>query len=121
MSTDGSDEMNRLAASLAAAGPRVGIRAGQAMSKALNDIQAGAKNRAPVDTGALKNSITHEYTRNGNTLRGEVGPTVSYGNWVENGTSRMRAQPYLRPASDAVRPGYEASLEQLGAEILRED
>ena len=119
MATDGSEEMGRLAADLGAAGPRIGVRAGQAMSKALGDIQAGAQNRAPVDTGALRNSITHEYRRSGNTLRGEVGPTVNYGGFVERGTSRMRAQPYLRPATDAVLPGYEAALGQLGAEILR--
>lgn len=117
--SDGSEEMNRLAADLAAAGPRVGARAGQAMAKALGDIQAGAQNRAPVDTGALRNSITHEYRRSGDTLRGEVGPTVNYGGFVERGTSRMRSQPYLRPATDAVLPGYEAALGQLGAEILR--
>lgn len=118
MATDGSDEMNRLAADLGAAGPRVGARAGQVMAKALGDIQAGAQNRAPVDTGALRNSITHEYRRGGGTLRGEVGPTVNYGGYVERGTSRTRAQPYLRPATDAVLPGYEAALGQLGAEIL---
>lgn len=118
---DGSEEMARLAADLAAAGPRVGIRAGQAMSKALGDIQAGAQNRAPVDTGALKNSITHEYSRNGNTLRGEVGPTVNYGGFVERGDGvGHRPQPYLRPATDAVLPGYEAALGQLGADILRD-
>ena len=118
MASDGSEEMGRLAADLAAAGPRVGVRAGQAMSKALNDIQAGAKNRAPVDTGALMGSISHEYSRSGSTLRGEVGPTVNYGGFVELGTSRMSAQPYLRPATDAVLPGYEAALSQLGANIL---
>ena len=118
--SDGSAELNRLAANLAAAGPRAGARAGQAMAKALGDIQAGAQNRAPVDTGALRNSVTHEYRRGGGTLRGEVGPTVNYGGYVERGTSRMRAQPYLRPATDAVLPGYEAALGQIGAEILRE-
>lgn len=119
--SDGSAEMGRLAASLGAAGPRVGARAGDAMSKALRDIEAGATNRAPRDTGALANSVSHSYSRGGNTLRGEVGPTVNYGGFVERGTSRMRAQPYLRPATDAVLPGYEAALGQLGAEILGRD
>lgn len=118
MSSDGSTEMGRLAAGLAAAGPMAGARAGQAMEKALAGIQAGAQNRAPVDTGALRNSISREYTRGGHVLRGEVGPTVAYARYVEQGTSRMRAQPYLRPATDAVLPGYEAALGQIGAQIL---
>lgn len=116
--SDGSEEMGRLAADLATAGVRASARAGTAMGKALNDISAGAKNRSPVDTGTLKSSISTEIQNRGDTIRGEVGPTVNYGGFVENGTSRMRAQPYLRPATDAVLPGYEAALGQIGAEIL---
>lgn len=118
--SDGSEEMGRLAASLASASVTSSVKAGRAMGKALNDISAGAKNRAPVDTGALKGSITTEVQNRGDTIRGEVGPTVNYGGFVENGTSRMRAQPYLRPATDAVLPGYEAALGQIGVDILRD-
>ncbi len=119
MTTDGSSEFLAMAADLSAAPVRVAARAGTAMAKALGDIGAGAKNRAPVDTGTLRNSITSEVQRRGNTIRGEVGPTVNYGGFVEQGTSRMSAQPYLRPATDAVIPGYEAALGQLGVEALR--
>lgn len=114
MSSDGSAEFTRMAADLTAAPLKVAARAGSAMGKALGDIGSGAKARAPVDTGTLANSISSEMQRGGGTLRGEVGPTVNYGGFVENGTSRMRAQPYLRPATDAVLPGYEAALSQLG-------
>ena len=115
MTTDGSAEMRKLAADLGAAGPRIGARAGQVMSKALNDIQAGAQNRAPVDTGALRNSITRSSQWRGNdSFTVEIGPTVNYGAFVERGTSRMRAQPYLRPATDAVTPGYQAALLRAG-------
>lgn len=117
--SDGSEEMGRLAADLASAGVKASARAGTAMGKALNDISAGAKNRAPVDTGFLRNSISVEIQNRGNTLRGEVGPTAAYGGFVERGDGvGHTAQPYLRPATDAVLPGYEAALEQLGAEIL---
>lgn len=116
MATDGSDEFARMAADLTAAPAKVAVRAGAAMGKALGDIGTGAKNRAPVDTGTLVNSISSELQRGGGTLRGEVGPTVNYGAFVENGTSRMRAQPYLRPATDAVLPGYEAALGQIGVD-----
>lgn len=118
MASDGSAEMNRLATDLGSASVKVGARAGQVMGKALNDIRAGAANRAPVDTGALRNSITTQVSRSGTVIRGEVGPTASYGAYVENGTSRMRAQPYLRPATDAVVPGYESALGQITGDIL---
>lgn len=116
--SDGSEEMGRLAADLATAGVRASARAGTAMGKALNDISAGAKNRAPVDTGNLRNSISVELQNRGGTIRGEVGPTARYGGFVENGTSRQRAQPYLRPATDAVLPGYEQALGQIGANVI---
>lgn len=118
MATDGAAEMARLSADLTLASVTVAAKAGTAMGKALGDIQAGAQNRSPVDTGALRNSVTSELQRNGGTLRGEVGPTVNYGAYVELGTSRMRAQPYLRPATDAVIPGYEAALGQITGDIL---
>lgn len=119
MTTDGSDELMKFSADLASASITVGIRAGQAMGKALTDIQAGAQNRAPVDTGALKSSITNEVRRTGATITGEVGPNVSYGAYVERGAGIGHdPQPYLRPATDAVLPGYEAALGQLGADLL---
>lgn len=118
MATDGSAEFLSMAADLTAAPIRVAARAGTVMTKALTDMEAGAKNRAPVDTGTLRNSINSEVQRRGNTIRGEVGPTVNYGGFVENGTSRTRAQPYLRPATDAVLPGYEAALGQLGVDAI---
>lgn len=119
MTTDGSAEMMKFSADLTRASVTVGLRAGQAMGKSLGDIEAGAKNRAPVDTGTLKNSITNEVRRAGNTIRGEVGPTVKYGGFVERGDGvGHTAQPYLRPATDAVIPGYEAALGQLGADLV---
>lgn len=118
MSSDGAEEMGKLAADLTRASSTVAARAGVAMSKAARDIQAGAQNRAPVDTGNLRSSISTDTQTGGGTLRAEVGPTANYGGYVENGTSRQRAQPYLRPATDAALPGYQAALGQLGADIL---
>ena len=118
MSGDAEDALRRMAVNLGTASARTSVRAGTAMGKALNDIRAGAMTRAPVDTGALRNSVTTAISRDGNTIRGEVGPTVNYAGFVERGTSRQRAQPYLRPATDAVLPGYHAALSQLGMDVL---
>jgi len=38
---------------------------------------------------------------------------AEYAGYVEFGTSRQRAQPYLTPAAEAVRPGFEAAMTQI--------
>lgn len=64
-------------------------------------ITEEAKRLAPVDTGRLRDSI--EYTVNETDLSTEIGPRgVEYGLYQEMGTSKMSAQPYLRPAIDNV-------------------
>lgn len=78
-------------------------------------IEARAKMKAPVDTGALRNSIYTD-TRNTSNIPTEkdydlprgsrtkiyVGPTMEYAIYVEFGTSRQSAQPYLIPAVEEV-------------------
>lgn len=54
-----------------------------------------AKMICPVDTGNLRNSITHTP---GEDKSEYIGTNVEYGPYVELGTSRTKAQPYLRPA-----------------------
>ena len=57
-------------------------------------VEASAKRKCPVDTGRLRKSI--------NTVRKKlsvtVGTSVKYAPYVEFGTSKMRAQPFLYPA-----------------------
>ena len=66
-----------------------------------------AKLKCPVDTGRLRNSITHatqddvEY----------IGTNVEYAAYVEFGTSRMRARPYLRPACENHADEYKSLVE----------
>jgi HK97 gp10 family phage protein len=53
----------------------------------------------PVDTGRLKNSITDAvFVDRENNPIGMIGTNVEYAPYVEFGTRRMRAQPYLYPA-----------------------
>lgn len=58
-----------------------------------------AKRICPVDTGRLRNSISHTTAREGDGYSAMIGTNVEYARYVEMGTSRMRAQPYLRPAA----------------------
>lgn len=54
-----------------------------------------AKEKCPVDTGRLRNSISH--ATQGNSAY--IGTNVEYAPYVEMGTSRMSAKPYLKPAA----------------------
>jgi HK97 gp10 family phage protein len=56
----------------------------------------------PVRTGALRASIRAERTPGGYAVRAGGG-AVDYAAYVEFGTRRMAAQPYLRPALESVQ------------------
>lgn len=114
----GSNEINRLANDLTAAPLKAQRRATTALGKAVKDIEATAKTLAPVDTGFLRSSISSDVSVQGTTIRGEVGPTANYGAYVEGGTRRQRAQPYLRPATDMIVPRYEDAVAQITEDLL---
>ena len=55
-----------------------------------------AKKLAPVDTGNLRNSITHEL--DDGEPAAYIGTNVEYAPYVCLGTIHMKAQPFLKPA-----------------------
>ena len=55
-----------------------------------------AKKLAPVDTGNLRNSITH--TVDEEEPSAYIGTNVEYAPYQELGTIHMKAQPFLKPA-----------------------
>lgn len=95
----------------AAAAPQ---RAAIVVAKSALDLEAQSKARAPVDTGALRGSISTEIT----SLHAEVGPTVNYAQYLEWGTSRMPPQPFMGPALDQVEPAFIAAMQQIAGDIL---
>ena len=56
-----------------------------------------AKQLCPVDTGRLRNSITHAQVDEDTEV---IGTNVKYAPFVELGTRKQKAQPYLRPAAE---------------------
>lgn len=114
-------EINTLAVDLGQAPAKVGDRARAVMRKTTLDIEADAKRFAPVDTGNLRNSIGHSdlraLTQTG-TLETEIGPTASYGKFVEFGTSRMAPHAFMGPAFDRAQPGFIAAMEQIAGDVL---
>lgn len=85
-------------------------RASVAIRKAAHDVEARAKDIVPVDTGNLKNSIQ---TAMESDLTAIVGTHVEYAPYVEYGTRKMAARPYLGPAAEAVRPSLESAMKEL--------
>lgn len=55
-----------------------------------------AKKLAPVDTGNLRNSITHAVDED--EPAAYIGTNVEYAPYVCLGTIHMKAQPFLKPA-----------------------
>lgn len=68
-----------------------------------------AKLLCPVDTGNLRNSITHQQA--GDAAEA-IGTNVEYAAYVEMGTSKMKAQPYLEPALTEHIDEYRQILEE---------
>jgi HK97 gp10 family phage protein len=91
------------------------------------ELEAEAKKRAPRLTSAMANSIytvtkehdgyanasgaatqanpkaeTQPHPKPTGNVLARVGPCVNYAEFVEFGTSRMAAQPYLTPAAEVV-------------------
>ena len=88
------------------------MRRGERMTKTAvqntaKGIAKGAQQRAPVDTGHLRSSISYERLDEHAAL---VMVKATYGHFVEYGTRRMGAQPYLIPASEAERKPFEQRL-----------
>ncbi|WP_373117212.1 HK97-gp10 family putative phage morphogenesis protein [Collinsella aerofaciens] len=57
-----------------------------------------AKRACPVDTGRLRNSITHIVDEDGKCVI--IGTNVEYAPYVELGTRRQKPQPFLKPAAN---------------------
>lgn len=84
---------------------------GDALTAALEEIgqvaEGAAKRLCPVDTGRLRNSITH-------ALSGEdsvtIGTNVEYAIYVHEGTSRRDGTPFLRDAAQRNKGRFESIL-----------
>ena len=63
-----------------------------------------------VRTGRLRNSLTHSVAMNEKAVY--IGSNVEYAAYVELGTSRMRARPYLRPAVENYTDEYKNLVKQ---------
>ena len=97
---DNTDEvLNAMRGSIGRALTRIGLSA-----------EGYAKKECPVDTGNLRNSITNEVRQSEKAVY--IGTGVEYAAYVELGTVRTKAQPYLRPAATEHSGVYKRILEE---------
>lgn len=75
-------------------------------------IAGDAAKAAPVDTGALRNSIVSESHMEGD-LTFIIQDGVLYGIFLELGTSRMAAQPFVTPAVEKHAAKFLASFGEI--------
>lgn len=93
---DNRDEFKRgMEAALATALEEIGLTA-----------EGYAKRACPVDTGRLRNSITHIVDEGGKCA--VIGTNVEYAPCVELGTRHQKPQPYLKPAAEDHESTYRS-------------
>ena len=89
MSVNITDNTKEFKQAMAAAIPR-------ALEAVGMQAEGYAKALCPVDTGRLRNSITHKQEGEDTEV---IGTEVEYAPYVEMGTQRSKAQPFLKPAA----------------------
>ena len=86
----------------------------QVVEIAARHVETKAKDDVPVDTGTTKNSINSSRE---DELAWRVGPTTEYAPFLEYGTERMIARPFLIPAVEAELPKLRDALSQLTQDL----
>ena len=87
---------------------------GQLQEKAMRNAPVGTPESTGIPGyvgGTLKRSIGIEITDGG--MSAEVEPKADYGAYVELGTRKMEAQPYLKPAFDEQSKKFRKDMQKL--------
>jgi HK97 gp10 family phage protein len=104
-------------AALEQAGTELHAAAAEAVADEVGDVQRDARRLAPVKTGELRRKIQAESS----DLTGEVKSTARHTPFVEHGTYRDKAQPFMAPAALLARrrlPKRAAKLIKVALESL---
>ena len=92
------------------------------LTKAAVVVHGQASELSPVDTGNLKGSLNYAVDmQDEDGPAAHIGTNTEYAPYVEMGTSKMAAQPYLRPALDGTRDELVRMAEKIKRKHLRKD
>jgi HK97 gp10 family phage protein len=90
------------------------VACGRIVQETLFEIETFAKIVVPVDTGALRASIQTEMD---SQTSGSVFTNQEYAHFVELGTSKMPARPYMTPAAEQARPKFMSKMQDLESRL----
>jgi HK97 gp10 family phage protein len=80
----------------------------ETLSSITQDIYDTAKSQVPIDTGLLESSITMSTGED----TAQVSANTDYASYVDEGTSRMDAQPYLAEQAEQKLSQLPSKLEE---------
>jgi HK97 gp10 family phage protein len=106
----------RLGASLRRLQAAQAVAVADAVTAGARDIQAAARERLPRRSGRLARSVSVEITPDG--LAATIGTELAHGTYLELGTRRMAARPWLQPALLAVRSSVRARFARMANAAL---
>ena len=94
----------------------VGPRSGNNLSAT---HQASAPGEYPMsDTGRLSSNII-KVVPSASSIEGQVGTNIEYGTFLEFGTSRMAARPWLMPSFEKAKNDVSKKLNQAIMQLLK--
>jgi len=99
--------MARLSASLRRLRETQTVAMAAAVARGARDVRDAARRELPRRSGRLARAVTIETAADG--LAATVGTDLDYGTYLELGTRRMAAQPWLLPAFRGVRARLHAN------------
>lgn len=113
-----TSELDALAQRVGRGSATVATKGAQIIRTGASKIERRMKATAKVDTGAMKNSVSTDISGGGTSIEAEVGPTVDYAIFVNNGTSKMAGDDFVGRAFDAEIGGIMSAVGRLGDEVL---
>lgn len=90
---------------------QLGERLGRALEAVGIQAEGDAKALCPVDTGRLRNSITHTIDAGDKTAI--IGTNVEYAQYVHEGTRGRKGNPFLRNAVNQNMDTYRAIFDKM--------
>jgi len=106
-------QANAIIRALRSYAPERRARVARVIARTCLEIERTAKRQCPVDTGRLRASIRSALEDVADHLRGAVLTDVDYAVYVELGTRRLAAQPFLLPAFEAALPRFLQALRDI--------
>lgn len=90
--------------------------AAEELKKTALEVESTAKqnitSNGTVDTGRLLGSVKTKIKESNGSIEAEVGTNVEYANYIEYGTRKMGAKPFLNPAFDSKTEGLHERIRQ---------